>query len=77
MRRVLAANEKPLNWVGSSKRTFLDFPASVKDDMGNALGIAQFGGRAPTAKDLVAERLKKAQEDYEENHAKPKQQRRS
>jgi phage-related protein len=28
----------------------LSFPAAVKEDMGNALGIAQFGGIAPTAK---------------------------
>src|SRR5204862_6121324 len=38
------------DWVGSSKRDFLSFPAVVKEDMGNALGIAQFGGTAPTAK---------------------------
>lgn len=50
MRRVPAADEKPLHWIGSSKRDFLGFPESVKDDMGNALGIAQFGGTAPTAK---------------------------
>ena len=50
MRRVLAADEKPLHWIGSSKRDFLSFPAAVKEDMGNALGIAQFGGTAPTAK---------------------------
>lgn len=50
MRRVLAADEKPLHWVGSSKRDFLSFPAAVKVDMGNALGIAQFGGTAPMAK---------------------------
>ena len=50
MRRVPAADEKPLHWVGSAKRDSLSFPASVKDDMGNALGIAQFGGTAPTAK---------------------------
>ncbi len=50
MRRVPAADEKPLHWVGSAKRDLLSFPASVKDDMGNALGIAQFGGTAPTAK---------------------------
>jgi phage-related protein len=36
--------------VGSSKRDFLEFPPPVQDDMGNALGIAQFGGTAPTAK---------------------------
>ena len=50
MRRVPAADEKPLHWVGSAKRDLLSFPAAVKDDMGNALGIAQFGGTAPTAK---------------------------
>lgn len=126
MRRVLAANEKPLHWVGSSKRDFLEFPHGVKDDMGNALGIAQFGGTAPTAKpwkglgpgvleiveshdgnayravytvrfdkavyvlhafqkkspsgtrtakrdvELVAQRVKMAQDDYEEHYGKPK-----
>ncbi len=50
MRRVPAADEKPLHGVGASKRDFLSFPAAVKEDMGNALGIAQFGGTAPTAK---------------------------
>jgi phage-related protein len=50
VRRLLASDEKPLHWVGSSKRDFLGFPDPVKDDMGNALGIAQFGGTAPTAK---------------------------
>lgn len=50
MRRVLATNEKPLHWVGSSKRDFLGFPEPVRDDMGNALGVAQFGGVAPNAK---------------------------
>lgn len=50
MRHVLAADEKPLHWAGSAKRDFLEFPDSVKDDMGNALGIVQFGGTPPTAK---------------------------
>ena len=50
MRRVRAADEKPLHWVGSAKRDLLSFPRAVKDDIGNALGIAQFGGTAPTAK---------------------------
>ena len=50
MRRVPASDEKPLHWVGSARRDFLSFPAPVKDDMGNAPGIAQFGGTAPTAK---------------------------
>jgi phage-related protein len=50
VRHVLTAGEKPLHWVGSSKRDFLAFPDAVKDDLGNALGIAQFGGTAPSAK---------------------------
>lgn len=124
VRRLLATNERPLHWVGSSKRDFMDFPAAVRDDMGNALGIAQFGGTAPTAKpwkglgagvlelveshdgnafravytvrlagavyvlhafqkkspsgirtakkdiDLIAQRLRAAQRDYEEHHGK-------
>jgi hypothetical protein len=35
---------------GLPSATFLTFPAAVKDDMGNALSIAQFGGTAPSAK---------------------------
>lgn len=50
MARPLAIGEKPLNWVGSSKRDLLAFPARVKDEIGNALGIAQFGGKHPKAK---------------------------
>ena len=50
MARTLLPGEKPLDWVGSSKRDFLAFPESVKDEMGNALGVAQFGGKHPSAK---------------------------
>ena len=50
MARILAEGERPLDWVGSSKRDFLGFPEPVKDEMGNALGIAQFGGKHPAAK---------------------------
>ena len=50
MPRKLAKGEKPLHWVGSSKRDFLEFPEPVKDEMGNALGLAQFGGKHPRAK---------------------------
>jgi len=48
--RILAKGEKPLDWVGSSKKDFLGFPEPVKDEMGNALGLAQFGGKHPSAK---------------------------
>jgi len=50
VRRVPATDEIPLHWVGSSKRDFLTFPEPVREDMGNALGIAQFGGTSPSAK---------------------------
>ncbi len=50
MARTLSRGEKPLDWVGSRKRDFLRFPEPVKDEMGNALGVAQFGGKHPSAK---------------------------
>ena len=50
MRKQLRADEKPLYWVGSSKRDFLDFPEEVIDNMGYALGAIQFGGHPPSAK---------------------------
>jgi phage-related protein len=50
MARPLARGEKPLDWVGSSKRDFLAFPEPVMDELGNALGLAQFGGKHPNAK---------------------------
>ena len=50
MARTLSKGEKPLDWVGSSKKDFLAFPEAVKDEMGNALGLAQFGGKHPSAK---------------------------
>jgi phage-related protein len=42
--------EKPLFWVGSSKRDLLAFPEEVKDEIGGALSVAQFGGKHPNAK---------------------------
>jgi phage-related protein len=45
-----AAGEKPLYWVGSAKRDLLAFPAPVKDEIGIALSVAQFGGKHPKAK---------------------------
>ena len=50
VRRPLIADEKPLHWVGSSKRDFLAFPPPVQSDMGYALGLAQLGGKHPKAK---------------------------
>jgi phage-related protein len=50
MARELVRGEKPVEWVGSSKRDFLEFPEPVIGEMGNALGVAQFGGKHPSAK---------------------------
>lgn len=50
MARDLVKGEKPLAWVGSAKRDFMEFPVPVMGEMGNALGVAQFGGKHPSAK---------------------------
>ena len=42
--------EKPLHWIGSSKKDLLAFPAEVVDDFGYALGVVQQGGIPPSAK---------------------------
>jgi phage-related protein len=47
--------EKPLYWMGSSKRDLLSFPEAAKDSIGNALGVAQFGGTRQAAKPLKGE----------------------
>jgi hypothetical protein len=36
--------EKPLFWVGSAKDDLLEFPEAMKDGLGIALSVAQFGG---------------------------------
>ena len=42
--------ERPLFWVGSSRRDLLSFPDRVTDQIGMALSVAQFGGKHPSAK---------------------------
>ena len=49
MRRP-ATGEQPLYWLGSTKRDLLAFPEAVKDGIGTALSVAQFGARHPAAK---------------------------
>jgi phage-related protein len=44
-RRV--SGESPLFWIGSSKSDLLALPEAVKDDIGTALSVAQFGGKHP------------------------------
>ena len=50
MARQKAVGEKPLFWVGSSKDDLMEFPEPVRREIGNALGVAQFGGKHPAAK---------------------------
>jgi len=50
MRSRPPRNEKPLHWVGSSKRDLLAFPERVVDNIGYALGVVQYGGYPPSAK---------------------------
>jgi phage-related protein len=45
-----ARGEKPLFWIGSSLSDLLAFPEKVKDEIGGALSVAQFGGKHPSAK---------------------------
>jgi phage-related protein len=49
-RSMSAVGEKPLFWVGSSKKNLLEFPVDVQLHLGAALGVAQFGGKHPDAK---------------------------
>lgn len=45
-----ASGERPVDWVGSSKKDFMSFPEQVRRDMGYALGVAHVGGKHPSAK---------------------------
>jgi phage-related protein len=49
-RLIPAAGEKPLHWMGSSRKDLNTFPALVQLHLGAALGVAQFGGKHPDAK---------------------------
>lgn len=49
-RPKLVSGEKPLFWIGSSKADLLDFPEPVRDAIGVALSVAQFGEKHPNAK---------------------------
>ena len=50
MARQPVVGEKPLYWVGSSKKDLLAFPEPVKDQIGAAVSVAQFGGKHPAVK---------------------------
>jgi phage-related protein len=44
-KRVLG--EGPLCWIGPSTKELVAFPETVKDEIGTALSVAQFGGEHP------------------------------
>jgi phage-related protein len=44
--------ERPLFWVGSSKRDYCEFPAKVQDNLGFELFLVQTGQHPPSAKPL-------------------------
>jgi len=69
MRRFRAASEKPLHWVGSSKRDLLAFPERAIGEIGWALEAAQFGGRHPAAKPWkgLGPRVLEIVEDFDGN----------
>lgn len=50
MARTSTTSEKPLHWVGSSKKDLLAFPREVVDDLGYSLSAVQHGGMPPSAK---------------------------
>lgn len=48
--KVAYSTDRPLHWVGSSKKDLLGFPEDVVSDVGYALGVVQQGGMPPSAK---------------------------
>src|SRR5437868_13875335 len=50
MRPRPPANEKPLHWIGTSKRDLLRFPRRVISAIGYDLSAVQYGEQPPSAK---------------------------
>lgn len=44
------SSEKPIHWVGSSKKDLLKFSEEAVDELGYALGVIQQGGMPPSVK---------------------------
>jgi phage-related protein len=53
--REAVPGEDRLYWIGSSKSDLMTFPERVKDGIGAALSVAQFGGKHPSAKPWAGE----------------------
>jgi len=45
-------NTRQLGWIASSKKDLMEFPITVRKEMGHALFIAQLGGKHKDAKPL-------------------------
>ncbi len=52
MARYPSSDPIQVDWVGPSKRGLLGFPKPVIRGIGQALSVAQYGGRHPSAKSL-------------------------
>ena len=50
MRAWLVPGERRVVWVASSKRDLLEMPQPVVREIGMAIGVAQRGSKAPSAK---------------------------
>ena len=48
----MAAPDRPLLWVASSKRDYREFPSEVQDGVGFGLFLVQTGQHPPSAKPL-------------------------
>ena len=44
--------KKPVIWIGSSKKDFMEFPDDIRNEMGHALYVAQIGEKHRDAKPL-------------------------
>lgn len=50
MRSRLELDDRPLFWVAPSKKDLLAMPEPAMRAIGTALGVAQYGGKHPSAK---------------------------
>ena len=55
MRSKLEPGERPLFWVASSRKDLLTMPEPAVRAIGMALGVAQYGGKQPSAKSWKGE----------------------
>jgi phage-related protein len=52
----MSEEQRPLIFIGSSRKDLCEFPEDVRRSMGHALRIAQSGGKHPDAKPLTGEK---------------------